>query len=236
MSLFKQIYIIGLIMETFTPTEIIAKMEITGLVPVFNHSDAETAAEVMINSYDAGVRVFEFTNRGDNAIQVFEHLARIAAGKEDLILGIGTIWTPEQADQYLDIGAQFIVSPGLIPEIAHRMNKRGILWVPGCGTITEVNTAINLGAWLVKIFPGNVLGPAFAGAVKSVLPEVKLMPTGGVKPTAENLSDWFSAGVSCVGMGSQLFSRKLIEKGKFAQIQEEVADVLSLLRSVRDKM
>ena len=223
-------------MRTYTPTEIITKMEKTGLVPVFNHSDAETAAEVLINSYEAGIRVFEFTNRGANAFEVFEHLAQIAAGKEGLILGIGTIWTPKQANRFLDAGAQFIVSPALIPEIAHSMNKKEILWVPGCGTITEVKTAINLGAWLVKIFPGNVLGPAFASAVKSVLPEVKIMPTGGVKPTAENLGDWFSAGVSCVGMGSQLFSSKLIEKGKFEQIQEEIADVLSLLRSMRNKV
>jgi 2-dehydro-3-deoxyphosphogluconate aldolase/(4S)-4-hydroxy-2-oxoglutarate aldolase len=228
--------IIDFAMETFTPLEIIAKMEKTGLVPVFNHTDADTAAEVLINSYEAGIRVFEFTNRGDNALEVFEHLASIAAAREDLILGIGTIWTPEMAERFLEVGAQFIVSPALLPEIAHSMNKRGILWVPGCGSITEVNTAIKLGAKLVKIFPGNVLGAPFANAVKTVLPQVKLMPTGGVKPTAENLSEWFGAGVNCVGMGSQLFSYKLIEKGKFAQLQEEIADVLSLVRSVRDKV
>ncbi len=228
--------IIGFPMKTYTPSEIISKMEKTGLIPVFNHNDADTAAEVLINSYEAGIRVFEFTNRGDNALEVFKHLSTIAAAREDLVLGIGTIWTPEMAGQFLDAGAQFIVSPALVPEIAHSMNKRKILWVPGCGTITEVNTAINLGAMLVKIFPGNVLGPSFASAVKSVMPDVKLMPTGGVKPTAENLSDWFNAGVNCVGMGSQLFSRKLIEKAKFAELQEEIADVLSLLRSVRNKV
>ncbi|MGB5238346.1 MAG: bifunctional 4-hydroxy-2-oxoglutarate aldolase/2-dehydro-3-deoxy-phosphogluconate aldolase [Flavobacteriaceae bacterium] len=223
-------------MKSYTPSEIIAKMELTGLVPVFNHHDAETAAEVLINSYEAGIRVFEFTNRGANALEVFEHLVKVVSGNNDLVLGIGTIWTQEQAERFLDAGAQFIVSPALLPDIADSMNERNILWVPGCGTITEVNTAINIGARLVKIFPGNVLGPAFASAVNSVLPEVKLMPTGGVKPTAENLSDWFNAGVMCVGMGSQLFSRKLIEKGNFEQIQEEISDVLSLLRSVRDKV
>ncbi|MEN8799715.1 MAG: bifunctional 4-hydroxy-2-oxoglutarate aldolase/2-dehydro-3-deoxy-phosphogluconate aldolase, partial [Flavobacteriaceae bacterium] len=160
-------------MKTISPSEIITKMEKTGLVPVFNHADAETAAEVLINSYEAGIRVFEFTNRGDNALEVFKHLAEISSTREDLVLGIGTIWTPEMAERFLDAGAQFIVSPALLPEIAYSMNKRKILWVPGCGTITEVNSAINLGAMLVKIFPGNVLGASFASAVKSVLPNVK---------------------------------------------------------------
>ena len=223
-------------MKTYAPSEIVAKMESTGLIPVFNHDDAEIAAEVLINSYEAGIRVFEFTNRGDNALQVFEQLAKVASGKQDLVLGIGTIWTREQAENFLNTGAKFIVSPALLPDIAKAMNDKQILWVPGCGTLTEVNTAIKLGARLIKIFPGNVLGPAFASAVKSVLPEVKLMPTGGVEPTAENLSEWFNAGVNCVGMGSKLFSANLIAKGNYEEIQEDISDVLSLLRSVRNKV
>ena len=208
-------------------------MEKTGLIPVFNHRDQETAAEVMINAYEAGIRVFEFTNRGSNSSEVFAHLVTVAQGLEGLVLGIGTIWSAQDAVEFLELGAQFIVSPGLIPEIGHEMNDRQVLWIPGCGTITEVASAIELGAQVVKIFPGNVLGSDFVKAVKSVLPQVKIMPTGGVKPTAENLSKWFGAGVLCVGMGSQLFSKNLIASGNYAQLQDEISDALSLVRSVR---
>ena len=220
-------------MSRYASDEILDLMEKTGLIPVFNHHDQETAVEVMINAYEAGIRVFEFTNRGSNSAEVFAHLVQVAQGLEGLVLGIGTIWSAEDADHFLELGAQFIVSPGLIPEIGREMNERQVLWIPGCGTITEVASAIALGAEVVKIFPGNVLGADFVKAVKSVLPDVKIMPTGGVKPTAENLSKWFAAGVLCVGMGSQLFSKNLIASGNFSELQNEISDALSLVRSVR---
>ena len=220
-------------MSGYATNEILDLMEKTGLIPVFNHRDQETAAEVMTNAYEAGIRVFEFTNRGANSAEVFAHLVQVAKGLDGLILGIGTMWSVQDAVKFLELGAQFIVSPGLIPEIGREMNDRQVLWIPGCGTITEVASAIKLGARVVKIFPGNVLGADFVKAVKSVLPHVKIMPTGGVKPTAENLSKWFGAGVLCVGMGSQLFSKNLITSGNFAQLQDEISDALSLVRSVR---
>lgn len=208
-------------------------MEATGLIPVFNHQEKETAAEVMLSAYEAGIRVFEFTNRGSNAREVFAHLIQLASELDGLILGIGTIWTAQEALEFLDLGAQFVVSPGLVPEIAEKMNYEQVLWIPGCATVSEVNSALRLGAELVKVFPGNVLGADFVKAVKSVLPNARIMPTGGVKPTADNLSKWFSAGVLCVGMGSQLFSDNLIAAGNFAQLQDEITDALSLVRSVR---
>ena len=216
--------------------DIIDKMEKTGLVPVFNHEDPEVATQVLLNSYEAGVRVFEFTNRGDNAIEVFAELQRAASALDDLVLGIGTIWSLEQAQKFLELGAQFVVSPGLVKEIAKDLNDQQVLWIPGCGTVTEVNTAYMLGAKMIKIFPGNVLGPNFVKAVKSVLPQVRIMPTGGVKPTAENLDNWFRAGVACVGMGSQLFSKNLIKAANYSQLQGEISDALSLVRSVRKNM
>ena len=220
-------------MPEFSKIEILQKMEETGLIPVFNHHDKTTAAEVMVNAYEAGIRVFEFTNRGSNASEVFAHLVQVAKGLDGLILGIGTIWSAQKAMEFLRLGAQFIVSPGLVPEIAEPMNDQNVLWIPGCGTISEVNSAIVFGAEIVKIFPGNVLGADFVKAVKSVLPDIKVMPTGGVKPTAENLTKWFGAGVLCVGMGSQLFSKNLIASGNFTQLQDEISDAVSLVRSVR---
>ena len=220
-------------MPKYSKPVILEQMASTGLIPVFNHHDKNTAAQVLVNAYEAGIKVFEFTNRGDNSSEVFNHLVQVAQGLDGLILGIGTIWTAQDALKFLDIGAEFIVSPGLVPEIADKMNQENVLWIPGCGTVSEVNSAIRLGAELVKIFPGNVLGAEFVKAVKSVLPEVKIMPTGGVKPTAENLGKWFGAGVHCVGMGSQLFSKNLIASGNYAELQDEISDALSLVRSVR---
>ena len=220
-------------MQKVSAKEIIAKMEASGLVPVFNHTDVEVAKQVLINSYEAGVRVFEFTNRGSNALEVFRHLSETASGLEGMILGIGTIWSLEDADNFLNAGAQFVVSPGLDKSMGQVLTDRNVLWVPGCGTVSEVSEALKAGAQLIKIFPGNVLGPSFAAAVKSVLPEVKIMPTGGVKPTAENLASWFDAGVLCVGMGSQLFSKNLIKSANYAELQNDISDALSLVRSVR---
>ena len=223
-------------MDKLTASDIVSRMEDTGLVPVFNHDDPEVAAQVLINAHEAGIRVFEFTNRGANPFKVFTHLAEVAAKLDDMVLGIGTIWSLEQANRYLEAGAQFVVSPGLVPDLGAELDKRNVLWIPGCGTVSEVNTARTLGAVLIKIFPGNVLGPSFVKAVKSVLPEVNLMPTGGVKPTASNLSEWFGSGVLCVGMGSQLFSRSLIRDKAYAQLQDEISDALSLVRSVRQNL
>ena len=223
-------------MSEFSAEEIIGKMEKTGLVPVFNHDDSKTAKEVLVNAYEAGIKVFEFTNRGQNAFDVFSELVDIASQMDDLVLGIGTIWSVEDALKFLDAGAQFIVSPALIPEIGEVLNKRGILWIPGCGSVTEVHRAVKLEAKVIKVFPGNVLGPDFVKAVKMVMPGINLMPTGGAKPTAKNLTGWFDAGVLCVGMGSQLFPKDLIKSGNFSKLQDEISDALSLVRSVRNNL
>ncbi len=217
-----------------TKAEIISVMEQTGMIPVFNHSDVETAKQVLDVSYHGGVRVFEFTNRGDNALSVFIELAKYAAKYDDLLLGIGTIFDTDTAQKFLDAGAQFIVSPALIPELASFAQERELLWIPGCSTVTEVYRATRLGAELIKVFPGNILGPAFVKAIKSVLPWVKIMPTGGVSPNKENLSTWFETGVSCVGMGSQLFKKEDIQAKNYTKLSTLIRETLNTIKNMRD--
>lgn len=220
-------------MKNVTHEQILKRMEQGGLVPVFNHTDAEIAQSVVDACYHGGVRVFEFTNRGENALEVFEALVDHSKKYEDLILGIGTIFSAKDAQEFADKGASFIVSPAMIPEIAHFCNSKNLLWVPGCGTVTEIHEAIKLGAKLVKAFPGNVLGPGFIKSVKAVFPKVPLMPTGGVAPTEENLSQWFGAGVTCVGMGSKLLGKEMITNQKFEELESLVRETLAKIAKIR---
>ena len=207
-------------------------MQDTGLVPVFNHHDTEVAKKVLDASYRAGIRVFEFTNRGENAAVVFAELVRHCGQYPDLILGIGTIFSKEQAAQFCDAGAQFVVSPAFIPEVAQFANEQNLIWIPGCGTVTEIYNALQLGAQIVKVFPGNVLGPGFVKSVRAVLPNVLIMPTGGVTPTTESLSSWFGAGVDFVGMGSQLYKKELLEKEAYDALEKNIKEALSIIKDI----
>jgi 2-dehydro-3-deoxyphosphogluconate aldolase/(4S)-4-hydroxy-2-oxoglutarate aldolase len=212
---------------------IITQMEKTGLIPVFNHSDLEVAKAVLDTCYKAGIRVFEFTNRGSNALEVFTKLKMYSTKYPDLYLGIGTIFSIEDARNFMEAGADFIVSPALIPDLLQFVQARNCIGIPGCATISEIFQANSLGAGLIKVFPGNVLGPGFISAAKSVLPNVKLMPTGGVEPSHQNLSAWFKAGVSCVGMGSQLFSHELIKAAEYDKLKQHIVDALKIVETVR---
>ncbi|MBP2831466.1 bifunctional 4-hydroxy-2-oxoglutarate aldolase/2-dehydro-3-deoxy-phosphogluconate aldolase [Aquimarina sp. U1-2] len=215
-------------------SDIIEIMEHTGMIPVFNHKNIEIARKVLDAAYHGGVRVFEFTNRGDNALEVFTELAAYAEKYEDLILGIGTIFDEKTAQNYLDKGAQFIVSPALVEELASFAHKNDVLWIPGCSTVTEVYRATRLGAEIIKAFPGNMLGPAFVKAITSVMPWVKVMPTGGVSPTKENLNDWFKTGVSCVGMGSQLFKKEYLQTENYQELSRVIAETLTIIKNIRN--
>jgi len=207
----------------------------TGLIPVFNHSDIVVAKNVLDASYQGGIRVFEFTNRGENALAVFAALADYGQQYDDLKLGIGTIFTAADAEAFLDAGADFVVSPAFIPEVADHCNARKVLWISGCGTVTEIYQALQEGATLIKAFPGNVLGPGFVQSVKAVYPEVPIMPTGGVKPTEENLSAWILAGVHCVGMGSQLFDKQKIAQGRFDELSDKISETLKLIQKLQSQ-
>ncbi|AFL85600.1 2-keto-3-deoxy-6-phosphogluconate aldolase [Belliella baltica DSM 15883] len=212
---------------------ILQAMTDSGMIPVFNHKDIEVSKSVLAAAYKAGVRVFEFTNREENAFEIFKALKIYSEEFEGMYLGIGTIFTAADAQRFIFAGADFIVSPALIPEVANFCTMKGMLWVPGCATVTEVFQAKTLGAQLVKAFPGNLLGAGFIKAVKSIMPDMKMMPTGGVEPTRTNLSEWFGSGVHCVGMGSQLFFKKVIESGQYEILQEKISATLTLIKSIR---
>jgi len=171
--------------------------------------------------YNGGVRIFEYTQRGESAFEVFQILQKYKNENcPDLLLGIGSILDAANAAKYIAISADFIVSPIVKLEISEVCNKNGVLWIPGCATLTEINYAEMLGAELIKLFPGNILGPDFVKAALGPMPWLKLMPTGGVEPTEESLKKWFSAGVKSVGMGSQLLSKEMISNRDFKSLEE----------------
>ena len=181
------------------------------LVPVFYHPDIETSKTVLNATYAGGVRVFEFTNRGENALDVFKELSAYAKQNcPGLIIGIGTIFNGDSAQQFIDAGADFVVQPFTTPEVGEVCKRNNIPWIPGAMTVTEIQNATVLGAEIVKIFPGNVLGSAYVKSLRGPLPKTKIMVTGGVEPTQASIKEWFGAGVNAVGLGSQLF--KSIDK------------------------
>ena len=194
-------------MARFSKLQVLNTINENGIVPVFYHHDVTVCKAILKSVYDGGVRIFEFTNRGDGAHHVFEEL--VAFAKEalpELILGIGSVIDAGTASLYIQSGANFIVAPIVNPEVATTCNRRKIPWMPGCGSLTEISLAESLGADIVKIFPAQqVGGPEFIKAVKGPCPWSNIMPTGGVQPEDSNLKEWFSAGAHCVGLGSQLF-------------------------------
>ncbi|MFH6985989.1 bifunctional 4-hydroxy-2-oxoglutarate aldolase/2-dehydro-3-deoxy-phosphogluconate aldolase [Marinoscillum sp. 108] len=219
-------------MARFTRIEVALKMKETGIVPVFYHKDVEVCKEVLKACYEGGVRVFEFTNRGDYAHEVFAALNKYAEKETpEMILGVGSIVEAGTTSLYIQLGANFIVSPVLNPEMAKVCNRRKISWSPGCGSVTEISYAEELGSEVVKIFPGSqVGGPSFVKGVKGPFPWCSIMPTGGVEPTEENLSKWFEAGVHCVGMGSQLITKEILQNKDYAALQASVSQAVALAK------
>ncbi|PIF02089.1 MAG: bifunctional 4-hydroxy-2-oxoglutarate aldolase/2-dehydro-3-deoxy-phosphogluconate aldolase [Draconibacterium sp.] len=223
-------------MSRFTRIEVALKMKETGLVPVFFHQDAEVCKKVVKACYDGGVRIFEFTNRGDFATLVFAELNKWAiANCPEMIMGVGSVIDSGTAAMYIALGANFIVSPLIDEATAKVCNKRKIAWCPGCGSVTEIGKAHELGAEVVKIFPGSqVGGPGFVKAVLGPMPWTSIMPTGGVKPEEENIRAWFEAGVTCVGIGSQLFPKDKIQKENYEYIVQQCSNVLKTIKEIRN--
>jgi 2-dehydro-3-deoxyphosphogluconate aldolase/(4S)-4-hydroxy-2-oxoglutarate aldolase len=217
----------------FSKQEILNEMHRAGIVPLFHHANLEIAKAAIEASYKAGAKVFEFTNRGEKAFEVFSQLIKFSENFPELMVGAGTIMTVSDAEKFIDAGAKFIISPTLTVDVAPLCKRHDMLWIPGTATLTEIVTAKNAGAELIKIFPGNVLGPKFVSAVLPVVSGLKLMPTGGVEPTEENLKAWFDAGVFCAGMGSQLFSKKTIEEKNWKEIENGVRNALAIATKVR---
>lgn len=218
-------------MARFSRIEVALKMKETGMVPVFYHQDIEVCKAVVKACYDGGVRLFEFTNRGDFASLVFAELNKWAIKEcPEMIMGVGSIVDEATAAMYIALGTNFVVAPLIDEATAKVCNKRKIAWSPGCGSVTEIGRAHELGAEVVKIFPGSqVGGPSFVKAVKGPMPWASIMPTGGVSPTEDNLKQWFDAGVTCVGMGSQLFPNEVLAEKNYGYITDKCISALKII-------
>lgn len=204
------------------------------MVPVFYNKDVQTAKMVLKACYDGGVRVFEFTNRGDFAHEVFAEIVKYAAVEcPEMALGAGSVVDAPTAALYIQSGACFIVGPMFNPEVARLCNRRMVPYSPGCGTMTEVGNAQEAGCDICKVFPGDVLGPAFVKSLMAPMPWSKIMVTGGVEPSEENLLSWFMAGVFCVGMGSKLFPADRIKSGDWAYITEKCREALEIISNAK---
>ena len=223
-------------MSRFTRIEVALKMKETGIVPVFYHPDAETCKSVLKACYEGGIRVFEFTNRGDFAHELFGELNKWAIKAcPEMILGAGSVVDAPTAALYIQLGANFIVSPLIDEETARICNRRKIAWSPGCGSVTEIGRAHELGSEVVKIFPGSqVGGPEFVSSVKGPMPYASIMPTGGVSPDEANLTGWFRAGVHCVGMGSQLFPKNVLAGKNWNDITVKCRAALEIVQKIRN--
>ncbi len=213
---------------------IISIVKEQGIIPLFYHDDAAVSIEVVNALYQAGVRVVEYTNRGSKALDNFKVLLATRAEQwPGLLLSVGTIKTAEAANQFIAAGADFIICPGVIPEAAKAVHDAGLLWVPGCMTPTEIMIAEQHGAKLVKLFPGNLLGPSFVSAVKELFPDLLFMPTGGVEVSEENIGAWFKAGVCAVGLGSKVISKDVLKNRDYATIASLAKQALTIVQSVK---
>lgn len=222
-------------MARFNIIQSITVMRNTGMVPVFYHSDANIAKQVLKACYEGGVRAFEFTNRGDFAQEVFAELVKYATTEcPDMIVGIGSIVDAATAALYLQLGANFIVGPCYNAEICKVCNRRLIPYIPGCGSVSEINNAQENGCLVCKVFPaGNVGGPSFVKNIKAPMPWSMLMVTGGVEPTTESLTAWIKAGVTCVGMGSKLFPNEVIAAGEWEKITALCRECLDTIQKLK---
>jgi 2-dehydro-3-deoxyphosphogluconate aldolase/(4S)-4-hydroxy-2-oxoglutarate aldolase len=216
-----------------TSIVVYSRIEETPIVPLFFNADLTVAQHVLKACYDGGIRVFEFTNRGAEAPAIFAKLIDFCEKEcPDLVLGIGTIYDARQANEFISMGADFMLQPFTTPEVGEVCAKNDIPWMPGTMTLTEIRNAEILGAKYVKIFPGNVVGPGFVKAIKGPMPKTKIMVTGGVEPNKESLSSWFGAGAAAVGMGSQLFPADLIAKKDYQSISNTISDLIKIYRGL----
>ena len=222
------------VMARFSRVDVYLKMKETGLVPLFYHPDVELGKEVLQACYRGGAQLLEFTNRGDFAHQVFSELNKFAIQElPEMILGVGSVTDAATASTYMQLGANFVVTPLLREDIALVCNRKKVMFSPGCGTLAEIARAEELGCEVVKLFPGGTYGPGFVKAIKGPCPWTNIMPTGGVSTDVENLKAWFDAGVTCVGMGSKLITKKFLADRDFDGLQNLVAATLKTISTIR---
>ena len=221
-------------MAQYTRHQVITEMHNSSMIPLFYDPDIEISKNIVQACYQGGARLLEFTNRGDFAHEVFRELIRFAnESLPGMIIGVGSVTDAASASHYLMNGANFIVTPVLREDIAMVCNRRKVLWLPGCGSLTEIARAEELGAELIKLFPGSVYGPEFVKAIKGPQPWTSIMPTGGVTTEPDNLKAWFDAGVSCVGLGSKLISKELIKNQEYDQISNTIKKTLALIQTLK---
>lgn len=205
-----------------------------GILPLYFNSDETVSVEILRAIYRAGIKAVEYTNRGEAALSNFKKMVAVRNEEmKDMLLGVGTIKNVQQAEDYIAAGADFMVSPGYVKEVADKANSIGMFYAPGCMTPTEIIAAENNSIGFIKLFPGNMLGPEFLSTIKEIFPKLLFMPTGGVDTTKENIEGWFKAGVCAVGMGSKLISKKLMEAKDFASIESSTKQVLELIQSIK---
>jgi 2-dehydro-3-deoxyphosphogluconate aldolase/(4S)-4-hydroxy-2-oxoglutarate aldolase len=205
-----------------------------GMLPLYFYKDTEVTINVLKTLYNAGIRAVEYTNRGEVALKNFEVMRKVCDTElPGMYLGIGTIKNGEMAQSFIDAGADFIVCPGLVESVAKVADKNNMLWAPGCMTPTEIIYAEQLGAQIIKLFPGNILGPSFLEAIKALFPNLLFMPTGGVDLSRENIAGWFKAGVCAVGMGSKLIDKEILDNKNYDLLTKRTKDVLEVIKSVR---
>ena len=221
-------------MAQYTRLEVIEQMKESGMVPLFYHKDIGVAKAVLKACYDGEARLMEFTSRGDFAFEIFNQLIKYAIEElPGMILGVGSVTDAAAASQYMLAGANFIVTPVFREDIAIACNRRKVLWSPGCGSLTEIARAEELGCELVKLFPGSTYGPGFVKAIKGPQPWTSIMPTGGVSTQVENLKAWFDAGVTCVEMGSKLISKEILAEESYSKLTQDVRKTLEIIQELK---
>lgn len=205
-----------------------------GILPLYFNKDTEVSVNILKALYKAGIRTVEYTNRGEAALTNFKKLKEVCNTElNGMLLGVGTIKNAESAQAFIDAGADYIISPGLVEDVAAVADKNGLLWVPGCMTPSEIIKAEQLGAKFVKLFPGNILGPAFMSTIKELFPGILFMPTGGVELDKDNISGWFKAGVSAVGMGSKLISKDVMENQKYDELIASTKEAMEIVKACK---
>lgn len=205
-----------------------------GILPLYFHSDSRVSLEVLRSLYRAGIRAVEYTDRGADALTNFKELvAATRIDMPDLLLGVGTIKKLDQAKTYLENGANFLVSPGFVPDVAVHCVANDIFYAPGCMTPSEILVAEQAGIGFVKLFPGNVFGTALLSSVRDVFPGLMFMPTGGVDPTEQSIASLFSAGACAVGMGSKLITKQLIDSRQYNELEKNTLALLETIKRIR---
>lgn len=222
-------------METDKKSVLLKLIPEQGILPLYFNKDTQTSIDLLRALYSAGIRTVEYTNRGEAALKNFEAMRKVIdADLHGMYLGVGTIKNAEQAQAFIDAGADYIISPGLVEDAAAVADKNNMLWVPGCMTPTEIIKAEQLGAKFVKLFPGNILGPGFMSAIKELFPTLLFMPTGGVELDKDNIAGWFKAGVCAVGMGSKLVSKDVMENKKYDELIAATKEAMAIVQSCKN--